>query len=63
MGNEMIENYRKITEGVNWQKYVGPEEQGKAIKTCTILKRVEIRYSNSSSFSEAEENTEIDNYR
>ncbi len=55
MGKTTIEEYLVLTEGSMPRKYEGAEEQGKAIRRCTILKEVELGYSNSSSFPVAEE--------
>ena len=43
--------YLQITEGKMGHEYASPEAQGEAIKKCSILKSVEIQYSNSSSCS------------
>lgn len=37
--------YQKIVSGSLPMKYTSPEEQGKAIKKCSILKNVEIEYN------------------
>lgn len=36
--------YGKIVKGIIPPKYSGPEEQGRQIKRCSILKNVEIEY-------------------
>lgn len=37
--------YQKIVNGFSPSKYSTPDEQGKAIKRCSILKNVEIEYN------------------
>lgn len=37
--------YGKIVKGAIPPEYISPEEQGKKIKRCSILKNVEIEYS------------------
>ena len=55
MEKNVFEDYMKLTNGMVPQAYLGAEEQGKAIRRCSILKEVEICYSNSSSFPVSEE--------
>lgn len=47
--DKYVEAYKRITQGLmhpNY-KYTTPEEQGAAIKKCTILESTAIEYSNS----------------
>lgn len=37
--------YQKIVNGSIPERYATPEEQGKAIRRCSILRRVEIEYN------------------
>ncbi len=37
--------YKKIVNSFSPTRYSTPEEQGKAIKRCSILKNVEIEYN------------------
>ena len=57
MDETLLKEYMRITKGSCQESYLGAEEQGKAIKRCTILKEVEIGYSNSSSYSISNEKT------
>lgn len=41
-------NYEKIVKSNIAPKYQPPEEQGRSIRKCSILKKVEIEYSNTS---------------
>lgn len=45
MGNNYEVLYGKIVKGEIPKRYSGPEEQGKEIQRCSILKSVEIEYS------------------
>lgn len=45
MKNNYEIQYGKIVKGTVPSRYVGPEEQGRQIKRCSILKNVEIEYS------------------
>lgn len=45
MKNNYEVQYGKIVKGTIPPKYAGPEEQGRQIKRCSILKNVEIEYS------------------
>ena len=57
MDETMLREYMRITKGNCPDSYLGAEEQGKAIRRCSILKEVEIGYSNSSSYSASKEKT------
>lgn len=63
MDKTVLDEYMKLTNGKVPQAYLGAEEQGKAIRRCSILKEVEICYSNSSSFSLSEEHSSRNNPR
>ena len=50
MAKNDLEFYKQITKGFEHNhafKYVSPEEQGRALKPCSILKSTAIEYSNS----------------
>lgn len=50
MAKSDLEFYKQITKGFEYNhafKYVSPEEQGHALKPCSILKSTAIEYSNS----------------
>lgn len=50
MAKSDLEFYKQITKGFEYNhsfKYVSPEEQGRALKPCSILKTTAIEYSNS----------------
>lgn len=47
MDQSTMDWYSKITQGSQMPaRYEGPEEQAKCIKKCSILKEIEIGYSN-----------------
>ncbi|MCM1537327.1 MAG: hypothetical protein NC254_02900 [bacterium] len=46
MENNFIEKYERITGRTEFGLYRSPEEEASKIKKCTILKEVDITYSN-----------------
>lgn len=56
MNQPTIDWYLRITKGISIpSQYAGPEEQAKRIKRCSILKEVDIEYSNVPSYTPMEE--------
>ena len=54
MAKNDLEFYKQITKGFEHNhafKYVSPEEQGRSLKPCSILKTTAIEYSNSTNFT------------
>lgn len=54
MAKNDLEFYKQITKGFEHNhafKYVSPEEQGRTLKPCSILKTTAIEYSNSTNFT------------
>ena len=49
---DIEKEYKKITQDhtLPTHHYISPEKQGNAIKKCSILKEVEIGYSNMTTF-------------
>ncbi len=52
MLKDIEKEYKKITQDhtLPTHHYISPEKQGNAIKKCSILKEVEIGYSNMTTF-------------
>ena len=52
MNSQYIEQYQMITRSSAPQEreYKGPEEQGRSIEICTLLKRTNIEYSNETKY-------------
>lgn len=46
MESELYENYSLITGETRFGKYVSPEDEASNIKKCTILKSIDVTYSN-----------------
>ena len=51
MDQNIYELYSMITGGEIPPVYKGPEAQGRYIRKCTLLREVEIEYSNSTSYT------------
>lgn len=47
MDDQILTVYSKITGGIIPDSYDGPEEQGKQIVKCSLLKETCLEYSNS----------------
>lgn len=44
--DEIMLDYQKIVKGLKFPDYKSPEDQGRAIKKCSILEPIDISYSN-----------------
>ena len=56
MNQPTIDWYLRITEGSSIpSQYMGPEEQARCIKKCSILREVDIGYSNVTSYTSSDE--------
>lgn len=56
MNQPTIDWYLRITKGISIpSQYAGPEEQAKRIIRCSILREVDIEYSNVPSYIRTEE--------
>ncbi len=47
MNQNIISEYSKITDGYCPKDYPGAEEQAQRIQRCSLLKEVQLNYSNS----------------